>query len=102
MVFEGLDTFAQVKLNGLMIGIADNFHRTWTFNVKNLVRGKENVLDIKFKSAEAYVIDQTKNSMMLTQMYGHARKPHFHFGWDWSPKLTTVGIFKAVYIRAYS
>ena len=49
-----------------MIGIADNFHRTWTFNVKNLVRGKENVLDIKFKSAEAYVIDQTKNSMMLT------------------------------------
>ena len=30
------------------------------------------------------------------------RKPHFHFGWDWAPRMTTAGIFKPVYVRAFS
>ncbi len=33
--------------------------------------------------------------------YAYSRKPGFHYGWDWAPRLVTCGIFKPVYLRAY-
>ena len=33
LVFEGLDTFAEINLNGLLLGKTDNSFRTWRFNL---------------------------------------------------------------------
>ena len=33
--------------------------------------------------------------------YAYSRKPGYHYGWDWAPKLVTCGIFKPVYLRVY-
>lgn len=51
LVFEGLDTFANISLNGRDIGSTDNFFRTWSFNVKGLINPKNNSLIIQFESA---------------------------------------------------
>jgi beta-mannosidase len=50
LVFEGLDTYAEVSLNGTLILKADNMFRTWRVSVKNALKPGENVLAIHFRS----------------------------------------------------
>lgn len=33
--------------------------------------------------------------------YAHTRKPCYQYGWDWAPKLVTMGIWKKVYIESF-
>ena len=54
LVFEGLDTLAKVTLNDVILGTADNFHRTWTFPVKKYIKPKKNTLVVTFASAVKY------------------------------------------------
>src|SRR5688572_28909205 len=48
LVFDGIDTLATVRLNGVEIGIADNMHATWRFNVRETLRRGANDLEIDF------------------------------------------------------
>ncbi len=50
MIFEGLDTHADVYLNEQLILKANNQHREWKVNVKNLLKEK-NTLRVYFYSA---------------------------------------------------
>ena len=50
LVFEGLDTFATVYLNGTQVLDADNMFRTWRVEVKKQLRTGDNVLRIVFRS----------------------------------------------------
>ena len=38
LVFEGLDTLADVYLNGVFLGHANNMHRTWKYQVKKYIK----------------------------------------------------------------
>lgn len=33
--------------------------------------------------------------------YAQTRKPCYQYGWDWAPKLVTMGIWKKVYIESF-
>lgn len=33
--------------------------------------------------------------------YAHTRKACYQYGWDWAPKLVTMGIWKKVYIESF-
>jgi beta-mannosidase len=48
--FEGLDTYADVRLNGSNILKANNFYRTWRVEVKDLLQVGENRLELQFNS----------------------------------------------------
>ena len=48
LVFFGLDTYADVYLNHQCILRADNMHRTWRCNVKNLLKEGDNLLEVYF------------------------------------------------------
>lgn len=50
MVFEGLDTYAEVYLNDTHILSADNMFRTWRIDVKSLLHEKGNRIRIVFRS----------------------------------------------------
>ncbi|HWK31282.1 MAG TPA: hypothetical protein VNR20_04265, partial [Terriglobales bacterium] len=50
LVFDGLDTFAEVYLNDTKVLDADNMFRTWRVDVKKQVRPGDNVLRIVFRS----------------------------------------------------
>ena len=42
--FNGIDTLADVYLNGTLLGSTDNMHSWWEFDVKGLLREGENDL----------------------------------------------------------
>ena len=45
--FDGVDTLAEIFLNGERLGACDNMHRVWTFSVRPLLRSGENVLRVR-------------------------------------------------------
>lgn len=99
--FDGVDTLAAVKLNGVCLGHMNNMHREWEFDVKNVLREGENVLEVTLENAPEYI-------EQAYQKYGnignddtfrgfmHLRKAHYMFGWDWGAHLPDAGIFRPV------
>lgn len=51
LVFDGLDTFATVRLNDSIILTSDNMFLKHRVNVNHLIRASENSLEIEFDSA---------------------------------------------------
>lgn len=91
LVCEGLDTLADVSLNGTKIAHTDNMHITWAWDVKTLLHEGENELRIVFRSpidfcAEAAERAPGWESSDATPGFRHLRKAHCMFGWDWGPR----------------
>ncbi|SMO81307.1 beta-mannosidase [Saccharicrinis carchari] len=116
--FKGLDTHADVYLNGEKILVADNMFRGWTVDVKQYLNPGDNELKIYFHSPikvglEKYdnyphVVHSSPNDLAeIGQVPGnkwvspHIRKAQSHFGWDWGPRLVTSGIWLPIYLNAW-
>lgn len=102
---NGIDTYAKVFLNDTFIGETNNAFVQFDFNVKGIILPKGNKLRIVFSSAEAYA--KQKLSERVLPLPGDSvravcRKPQYHFGWDWGPKLVTCGITKPIELVGYS
>ena len=103
LVFEGLDTYAEVYLNGKKIFLANNMFRKWEQEIKSyLVPGINSIL-IKFLPAALLAKEQKKSSTLSYPDNERVfiRKAQYQFGWDWGPRLVTCGIWKPVYISAF-
>ena len=101
LVFQGLDTFATVWLNGERLGQHANMFREAVFDLSNKLRiGKQNCLALCFDPPLHHV---DPNSIF--RPWGHSaervfmRKAQFGFGWDWGPRLPTIGIWRPVELR---
>ncbi len=97
--FNGLDTYAQLQLNGVDILTSNNAHRSWEVDVKSVLKAEGNVLRIVFDSA----VERAEEALQLLpypipgdSVRAFVRKPQFHFGWDWGPRLVTCGITKPI------
>lgn len=104
LVFDGLDTYADVYLNGELILQANNMFRQWKINVKNILKPGNNVLFVHFRSAQNIVDSMAKADLPYVipdNPRCYVRKAQYHFGWDWGPKFTTCGIWKPVRIEGY-
>ena len=102
LVFEGLDTYADVFLNDSLILSANNMFRTWNVDVKELLQLKNNNLTIRFSSpTKQNTIKQGGLSYLLPDKRGFTRKTAYHFGWDWGPTFVTSGIWRPAYIKAW-
>ena len=60
LVFNGLDTFSEIYLNGKLLKTTDNMFRKWTVPVKTYLKNGENHLQMKFKSAVNVVNELAK------------------------------------------
>ncbi len=103
LAFKGLDTFADVRLNGVRLGGADNMFRTWRWPVHGLLREGPNDLSVVLRSpvregarrrAEYGVQLPHDSDPSGTSPY--VRKAAYHFGWDFAPRLVTLGIWQEV------
>ncbi|MGX7667437.1 beta-mannosidase [Flavobacterium pedocola] len=99
--FDGLDTYAEVLLNGKSILKADNMFRTWKIDVKKLLKKGVNTLQIVFESA---VMRGKENAKRLPYTLPgdekiFTRKAQYQYGWDWGPRFITAGIWKKVQLR---
>jgi beta-mannosidase len=105
LIFEGLDTYADVYLNGNLILQADNMFRSWTINVKPFIKSTNNVLLIKFASAQNKVDSIAKARLPLVLPDNnrvYVRKAQFQFGWDWGPKFVGCGIWKPIKLKGWN
>ena len=98
---EGLDTLAEISLNGAAVGQADNMHRIWEYDVKALLREGENRIEIRFSSPtkyirEAYAENPADGSSDAMVGFPLLRKAHCMFGWDWGPRLPDAGIWREI------
>jgi len=103
LVFEGLDTYAAIYLNGEKIDVADNAFRTWKYDVKKLLR-KKNRLVITFLPTNIYE-EEAKSKIPYELPEGNrifTRKAQFQYGWDWGPKYNTMGIWRDVYLEFWN
>lgn len=99
--FDGLDTVADVTLNGRKLGETLNMHRIWEFDVKKDLKDKNNELQVYFHSpnkwiAKAFQVFQTVGNEDTYEGFMHLRKAHYMFGWDWGAHLPDAGIFRPV------
>ncbi len=111
LVFEGLDTYAEIWLNGHLLGNADNMHRTWRLPCKQFLLFGENVLQVRFQSPMVAALAAYQASPFLLpsgndaaaiKLSPYIRKAAYNFGWDFGPRLLTVGIWRPVYLQAWS
>ena len=102
MVFEGLDTYADVWFNGEKIIHADNMFRTYSCDVKDLIK-ENNTIKVKF-----YPFDKERDSLIETyplrfpEKYAVMRKAAYQNGWDWAPRYMNMGIWQPVYLKAWT
>jgi len=117
IVFEGLDTYADVHLNGRLIVRADNMFRTWRVDVKDLLRKANNELVVRFRSPVKEDLpkleklglalpapndDSALGGLGDRKISMFARKAPYHYGWDWGPRFVTCGIWRSVRLEGFS
>lgn len=105
MVFEGLDTLADIYLNGQRVGSAQNMFTPYRFDVTaHLRRGEENVLAICFHSVvlEAEKKDVSRYWSAFYKPRVWLRKAQMNWGWDWGPRFVTVGVWRPVRLEAHT
>lgn len=101
--FEGLDTYASVFLNDSLILETNNAFRSFKIDVKPFIR-QENKLHIVFKKS-SFFEDEAQKKLSYKLPEGKrifTRKPQFQYGWDWSPKLNTSGIWKPITVASWN
>ncbi len=102
LVFEGLDTYAQVFLNDSLILTSNNMFRTWRVDVKAVVHeGKNQLTVVFFPPGEINESKANELSYKLPDKRAFTRKSPYHFGWDWGPEFVTCGIWKPVHLDAW-
>ncbi|MFE2910686.1 glycoside hydrolase family 2 protein [Kitasatospora indigofera] len=106
LVFHGLDTVAEVSVNGRVVGRTANMHRTHTFDVTDVVTGAGNELSVYIGSVYDYTDARRAESGEMPSTYdepfNHVRKMASNFGWDWGPTLVTAGLWKPVELLSWS
>ncbi|XP_048189499.1 beta-mannosidase [Perognathus longimembris pacificus] len=114
LVFEGIDTVAEILFNNVTIGKTDNMFRRYSFDISNLV-SDTNSIELRLQSAVQYAERKSRAHTRyqvppecpprVQQGECHVnfvRKEQCSFSWDWGPSFPTQGIWKDVRIEAYN
>jgi beta-mannosidase len=109
LVFEGLDTYAKVFINGQNVLNAENMFMGYRIQkINKYFKKGNNILEIFFRSPIAIedslakiFYEQTGIKKLPETGRIFTRKAAYHYGWDWSPRLVTCGIWRDVYMEVY-
>jgi beta-mannosidase len=115
LVFEGLDTFAEVYVNDRSVLQANNMFRHWRIPARNLLKPGANVLRVVFHSPVQQVLPYVKKLPYLLPSIStinggneeniatapYTRKAPYQYGWDWGPRFVTEGIWQPVRLESW-
>jgi beta-mannosidase len=107
LVAEGLDTVAEVRLNGRVLGRTDNMFVAHRYDVRGIARPGKNTLDVHFSSPMTYIRERQRpgDYEEWNDFVGGCsliRKEQCSFGWDWGPRFATCGIYLPIYLESWS
>ena len=103
LIFNGLDTYSDVWLNGKKILHSDNMFVRYEMEVKNLLQQHDNELKVRF-----YPFDAQRDSLINTyplkfpEKYAVMRKAAYQNGWDWASRYLNIGIWKNVELLGWN
>ncbi|MHA1871414.1 MAG: glycosyl hydrolase 2 galactose-binding domain-containing protein, partial [Promethearchaeota archaeon] len=105
LVFKGIDTIGQVRFNGEDLGPVDDMFMEWKWEIKDLINGEINILEVRIKSPTNYAMylkDKKRlgfaKSPYALPNVAHLRKAQYSFGWDWGAQLPDIGLWQDVEI----
>jgi beta-mannosidase len=117
LVFDGLNTLADVTLNGKVILHADNMFHDWRIEIKPYLKAGNNQLSIVFHRVAPEVArlekahpeeDEGADTSAIGKMFAdkmkqgsYVRKAAYEGGWDWGPSMITCGIWRPVYLQTW-
>ena len=105
LIFEGLDTFADIYLNGARIGSADNMLIAHEFSTDGLIRGtNELVVHIRPVFTESRKHPIGAGSFVHLRYNAESlavRKATHTFGWDIMPRMLSGGIWRSVKLKKF-
>ncbi|MBB6735028.1 beta-mannosidase [Cohnella zeiphila] len=104
LVFEGVDTFAEIQLNGKVVGRTENMFLSYRFDVKGIAQANNELVVRIFSPTETMKEKERAFGESLIQWNSisarvFGRKAQYGYGWDWGARLATVGIHKAVRVE---
>ena len=101
LVFDSVDTTADIFLNGEKIGHTENMFRQYRFPIDRALLKAENTVSVKIFSpvnTAAAAAEKYGSSLMTTFAAGmvdgipYIRKSWFSYGWDWGIALPDSGL----------
>lgn len=98
---SGIDTYADVYLNDSLITTCNNFFVQQSIQLTSALKG-ENELRFIFHPTVAIAKQKAMEApyTLPGEERVYVRKPQFHFGWDWGPRLIGCGITEEVRLIA--
>ena len=98
---DGLDTLAEITLNGVEAAQADNMHIAWCWDVTELLHAGRNRIEITFRSPVNAALAAAQDypawcSSDAVPGYPRIRKAACMYGWDWGPRLPDAGIWRGI------
>ena len=106
LVAEGLDTVAAITLNGREVAGTENQHRSYRFDVSELLVSGHNELQVAFAApvieAERRSAETGHRPHNFRHPFNAIRKSAFSYGWDWGAELAGVGIWRPIRLESWS
>lgn len=107
LVFEGLDTIAEISLNGIRLGRTENMFVRHVFSIGEFLRPGQNELEITFRNTLDYLTEHrswqpVKERNDPVGGRSRIRKEQCQYSWDWGPRFVTCGIWRPVWLQARS
>jgi len=115
LVLEGLDSRADVFVNGQYIETHRSVHYPFVYNIKELIRAGDNEILLRLTSGMEEVSEadlaELDHAVCIEAHNGgkdrgdmrrsFVRRPQYTVGWDWGPRVVSVGITGAAFIRSF-
>ncbi|MEW5297316.1 MAG: hypothetical protein WDW36_000533 [Sanguina aurantia] len=111
LMLQGVDTVADVLLNGRLLASLGSFHRRFFIPVGSLLRTGRNTLEIVLhpivpiaqQAHDTFPYEVPANQAIgAYPHYNFVRKPASDFGWDWGPAFAIAGVQGDVSLLAHS
>ncbi|MER5646163.1 glycoside hydrolase family 2 TIM barrel-domain containing protein [Streptosporangium sp. NPDC002524] len=106
LVADGLDTIADVYVNGRKVGTARDQHLAYRWRVDDVLLPGDNLVEVRFASAWEAAREHERAHGPLPspydEPYAHVRKAAANFGWDWGPHYVTAGIWRDIRLETYT
>lgn len=106
LVIGGIDTIAEIYLNGEKLQDCANMHLEYKLDVTDKLKAKDNELKIVIRSSDLWARERLHDMFAVSHDYSslydsqaHLRKARHQWGWDNAPRLISAGIVRSVYIE---
>ncbi len=99
LVFDGLDTIADVYIDDELVLSADNMFRQWRVPLDPTIEAFDVRVVFHPAALEAERLASEYPYTLPESPRMFVRKAAYHFGWDWGPLFVTAGPWKGVFLE---